>query len=124
MSNLTININGTDYPLATTLRVAFIVQGQHNHKSYLEVFKVVDKMTVEEQLGIVYAAFKCANPEQSAFITQGKFQDYCLDHMNLKDLMDKMQAVIKGITGEGDDEDSVPENTMAVSEGIQAPEGN
>ena len=57
---LSINYMGTDFPLATTLRVAYNVQGQHNHKPYTEVFKDIGDMTVEDQLGIIYCSFKCA----------------------------------------------------------------
>ena len=51
---LSINYMGTDFPLATTLRVAYNVQGQHNHKPYTEVFKDIGDMTVEDQLGIIW----------------------------------------------------------------------
>lgn len=32
-----IKLNGTEYPLATTLRVAYKIQGQHNHKAYSKI---------------------------------------------------------------------------------------
>ena len=38
---MTTTINGTEYSLGTTLRVAYKVQGQHNHKPYTEVFQLV-----------------------------------------------------------------------------------
>ena len=100
---LNIEINGTDYRLATTLRVAYEVQGQHNHKPYAEVFKGIAEMGVEQQIGIVYAAFKCANQEDAKILNLKFFQDYMLDHYNLKDLMDKMQSVVQGIMGEDPD---------------------
>ena len=57
---LNITIGTTEYELATTLRVAYLVQGQNNHKSYVELFQEIDKMTLEQQVGIVYAAFVAA----------------------------------------------------------------
>lgn len=94
---LSINYMGTDFPLATTLRVAYNVQGQHNHKPYTEVFKDIGDMTVEDQLGIIYCSFKCANPD--TIVTRAQLQDYLLDNMNLKDMLDVLQGIIQGIMG-------------------------
>ena len=96
---LTTIINGAEYPLSTTLRVAYKVQGQHNHKPYTEVFKGMGDMTLEQQINILYASFQCANPEQAKFITAQAFLDYYLDNYNLKVVMDQLQAVIEGIMG-------------------------
>lgn len=90
-------INGTDYPLATTLRVAYKVQGQHNHKAYSKVFAEIGDMTLEDQIGILFAAFQVANPEVK--MTQQQFLDYYLDNFNLKVVMDQVKEVIQGIMG-------------------------
>ena len=100
MPNLTVIINGTEYPLATTLRVAYKIQGQHNHKPYTEVFKNMGDMHVEDQVGMVYAAFECANPQKTFTIKRKDFENYYLDNYNLKYLMDQLQSIIKGIMGE------------------------
>lgn len=107
MSNLTVIINGIEYPLATTLRVAYKIQGQHNHKPYTEVFRQMSDMHVEDQIGIMYAAFECANPQETFKIKRKDFEEYYLDNYNLKDLMNQLQGVIKGIMGE----DFFDENT-------------
>ena len=91
------HVCGRDVDLATTLRVAYQVQGQHNHKPYTEVFKDIGDMTVEDQLGIIYCSFKCANPD--TIVTREQFQNYLLDNMNLKDMLDVLQDIIKGIMG-------------------------
>lgn len=98
MSNLTVTINGSEYAMATTLRVAYKIQGQHHHAPYTEVFQKVGEMTVEDQIGILYAAFQCANPNSP--ITRQAFQDCYLDNYNLKALMAHINAVIKGVMGE------------------------
>lgn len=97
---LTIVINDKEYELATTLRVAYNIQGQHNHKSYLEIFGEIDKMTLEQQIGIVYSAFQAANQEETKFIKANEFLNVFLDTYNLKELMDYVQSIIKGIMGE------------------------
>lgn len=97
---LTVLINNTEYPLATTLRVAYKVQGQHNHKPYTEVFKALGEMHLEEQIGILYAAFECANPQEVSKISQKDFLDSYLDTYNIKKMMDQIQEVIRGIMGE------------------------
>ena len=115
---MTTTINGTEYGLSTTLRVAYKVQGQHNHKPYTEVFQGLGDMTLEQQINILYASFQCANPEAAKEITSQKFLDYYLDNYNLKIVMDQLKAVVQGIMGtegeEGSDA-SAQENAEATS---------
>lgn len=92
-----ITIQGVDYPLATTLRVAYKVQGQHNHKSYSKVFAEVGDMTLEDQIGILFASFQVANPEVS--MKQDQFLNHYLDTYNLKTLMDQVKEIIQGLMG-------------------------
>jgi hypothetical protein len=116
MSNLTVEINGREYPLATTLRVAYKIQGQHNHKPYTEVFKQMGDMHVEDQIGIMYAAFECANPKEALTLKRKDFENYYLDNYNLKDLMNQLQGVIKGIMGEDFFEDAPSDaNTIGAT---------
>lgn len=123
---LTCNIDGQEYPLATTLRVAYEVQGQHNHKPYAEVFKDIGNMGVEQQIDILFAAFKCANGDmvKNKEMTQTKFREYYLDNCNLKDLMDQLQAIVKGIMGEDEDSETGDEETTAGGNGDAEEEGN
>lgn len=109
MEKLVTIINGVEYPLATTLRVAYMVQGQHNHKAYADVFKNIGDMTVEEQIGVIYCAFKCANKD--TVISSQSFLEYYLDNYNLKDLLEQLGHIIKGIMGEDFKEDSGADNT-------------
>jgi hypothetical protein len=94
---MTLSINGVDYPLATTLRVAYKIQGQHNHKAYSKVFAEIGDMTLEDQIGILYASFQVANPEMT--MTKASFLDNYLDNYNLKVLMDQVKEIIQGIMG-------------------------
>ena len=96
---LTITIRGNEYELATTLRVAYNIQGQHNHRSYIEIFEDIDKMTLEQQIGIVYAAFQAANPDSSKLIKQSDFLNEFLDNYNLTELMKYVKDIIAGIMG-------------------------
>lgn len=96
---LTITIRGNEYELATTLRVAYNIQGQHNHRSYIEIFEDIDKMTLEQQIGIVYASFQAANPDSSKLIKQSDFLNEFLDNYNLTELMKYVKDIIAGIMG-------------------------
>lgn len=96
---MVINIMGVEYPLASTLRVAYKVQGQHNHKPYSEVFSGIGKMPLEQQINILYAAFQIANPEAAQTITQQKFLDYCLDNFKLKPMLETIGELVKNIMG-------------------------
>ena len=116
---LTVKIKGVEYPLATTLRVAYKVQGQHNHKPYTEVFKAIGDMHLEDQIGILYAAFECANPTEVHVIKKQDFLDSYLDTYNLKAMMEHIQVVIKGIMGEDffeENEEAAPGATNAEGE--------
>ena len=117
MEKLVTIINGVEYPLATTLRVAYMVQGQHNHKSYADVFKSIGDMCVEDQIGIVYCAFKCANPEAARTMSLQAFIEYYLDNLNLKELLEQLQALVKGIMGEDDNDTSDNAESSGVSQG-------
>ena len=94
---VTTVIDGVEYPLATTLRVAYQVQGQHNHKPYSKVFADIGDMTIEDQIGILFCAFQVGNPNVQ--MLKQTFINYYLDNMNLKQIMDQLKAVIQEITG-------------------------
>lgn len=105
MDKLKVIIYGREYNLASTLRVAYKVQGQNGHKPYSEVFEQIGNMTIEKQIQILYAAFEVANPMATNEITQIKFLDWYLDNYNLTQVMDQLKAVISGIMGKDFDED-------------------
>ena len=94
---ITTVINDVEYPFATTLRVAYKVQGENNRKPYTKVFSEIGDMCLEDQIGILYCAFQVGNPDVA--MTKKAFVDYYLDHMNLKQIMDQLKAVIQAITG-------------------------
>lgn len=105
MSNPTIMFKGTEYPLATTLRVAYKIQGQNDHKPYMQIFEGMNEMPIEKQIGMLYAAFVCANPIDAKTVKEQEFVDYCLDNMNLSEMMTILRDVSKGIIGINDDDD-------------------
>lgn len=92
-------IHGTAYDMATTLRVAYVLQKQHNRKPYNQIFSELGDMTIEDQIGVLYASFSLANP--SSGITQTEFVDYYLDHYNLTDIMGQLETLISEVTGMG-----------------------
>lgn len=116
---LTVKINGVEYSLANTLRVAYKIQGQHNHKPYTEVFKSIGEMHLEDQIGILYAAFECANPNEASKIKRQDFLDAYLDTYNLKTMMEHIQGVIKGIMGEDFFEENEESSGATNTEGAE-----
>lgn len=103
---ITVKFKGNDYPLATTLRVAYRIQGQHNHKPYSEVFKSVGDMTLEDQIGIIFEAFVCGSrlDLEVQKVTRKDFLEEFLDNYTLTEMMEMLQEIIKGIVGEGAEE--------------------
>ena len=94
-----IIINGTEYDVAATLRVAYKLQGYNNHKPYMEIIQGIGDMPVEKQIEIMYAAFEVANPEATQIYTLQKFRDYYLDHVTAKELLDQVQTVLSELLG-------------------------
>lgn len=112
---VTTNIKGVEYELATTLRVAYKVQGQHNHKPYSKVFSDIGDMCIEDQIGILHCAFQVGNPD--VLMSKQTFVDYYLDNMNLKQIMDQLKAVIQAITGFDDEQAQPAEQTESAEAG-------
>lgn len=95
-----VTYKGKNYAIKTNLRVAYIIQGQHNHKPYADVFQSVGDMPVEQQIAIVYAGFAAANPDEAKIITREAFTDDFLDNNDVSVLMELLQGIIEGIMGE------------------------
>lgn len=93
-----ITIDGNEYELATTLRVAYKLQNYNNHKSYTDIFAEMGNMGIEDQILILYCAFSVANPTNTE-ITKQKFIDWFLDNSNVTDIMELIQQVVSGILG-------------------------
>ena len=101
---LSINLFGQEYALSYNFRVAYRVQGQHDHKPYTEVFSGVGDMPIEDQIGIIYESFWCANPEARDKISRQQFLEEYLDKYDVKALMKQLREIIQGIMGVRDDD--------------------
>ena len=98
---VTINLNGNEYPLACNLRVAYVLQNQHNHESYSSILSRVGEMPLEQQIDILYIAFQVANPETAKTFTREMFRTYILDHdeFNAYVMLDMIKRIVSGILG-------------------------
>lgn len=94
-----LKLGERDFCLATNLRVAYNVQGQHNHKSYMEIFKGVDSMTLEDQIGILYEAAKVGTPDFN--LKRNEFFELYLDNAdsNVTNLMRILKQIFEGVLG-------------------------
>lgn len=97
MRNIELTIGESTYKLATNLRVAYVLQGMHNHKPYLEIFQGVDKLPLEGQIGFLYAAYKVACTGD--VMSRDEFLNLCLDNLDLSIIMDTIKQIIEGVTG-------------------------
>ena len=111
---LTINLNGNEYPLACNLRVAYVLQNQHNHESYSSILSRVGEMPLEQQIDVIYAAFRIANPETAKTFTRDMFRMYVLDHdeFNAFVILNIIKDIISGILGKKLP-DEVPDETAS-----------
>jgi len=98
---VTIQINGNEYPLATNLRVAYLLQNQHNHEAYSSILSRVGDMPLEQQLDLIYVAFSVANPDTAKTFSKEMFRTYIFDHMefNATVIMNFIRDIIAGILG-------------------------
>jgi hypothetical protein len=120
---VTMQLGNQTYNLASTLRVAYAIQGQHNHKSYLDIFKEIGSMPIEQQIGITYAAY-ISHPDQreldkEKLLKESQFRELVLDEYNLKELMEILQELIAGMMGTTVKEMNSP-NSQAPVELVQA----
>lgn len=100
MKSFTKIIGENEYTLATTLRVAYVLQGMNNHKSYLDIFQSIGEMAIEEQINVIYAAYMVGNTTtDNNLITKDHFKNICLDNLDLTEMMDIIKTIIEGITG-------------------------
>lgn len=98
------NESRTDFELATNLKVAYKVQNYNNHKPYLQIFENLDKMCVEEQIDIIYAALVSAEPTLSTKVTKAYFLDYMLEMYDMKRMIDIVKQIVQGVMGITDEE--------------------
>ena len=120
---LTINLNGNEYHLACNLRVAYVLQNQHNHESYSSILSRVGDMPLEQQIDILYIAFQVANPETAKTFTREMFRTYILDHdeFNAYVMLDMIKRIVSGILGkELSNEDTSSESVDVDSESSEA----
>ena len=110
----TIQINGMEYQLARNLRVAYMLQNQHNHESYSSILSRVGEMPLEQQIDVIYAAFQIANPETAKTFTREMFRMYVLDHdeFNASVILNIIKDIISGILGKKLP-DEVPDETAS-----------
>lgn len=97
MKTITLKLGTKEYTLATTLRVAYVLQGMNNHKPYLDIFKEIDKLTLEKQVEFLYAAYTVA--ASTEVMSKEEFLNECLDNLNLSEIMNCIMQIIAGITG-------------------------
>ena len=108
---VTINYGGSTYPLATTLRVAYAIQGKFNHKPFNQIFQEIDNLGIDGQLKLLYTAFNLANPNVA---TEQEFINYWLDHGNLSAISVTMAKLIEGITFNGMSPDEVAQRKNEI----------
>lgn len=105
MAAPTITLRGQEYDLSTSLRVAYKIQGQHNHKSYSKVFEEVGDMKLEDQVNIIYAAFQVSNPGSD--MDKKAFLEAVLDEYGLATIMELISEIIEGIMFRGMTEEKI-----------------
>lgn len=109
----TIQINGVEYQLACNLRVAYVLQNQHNHEAYSSILARVGEMPIEQQIDVLYAAFQIGNPDTAKTFTKEMFRMYVLDHNEFTAtvLLNLIKEIVAGILGRSlDDVDASADN--------------
>lgn len=97
MRTITLKLGTKEYPLATTLRVAYVLQGMNGHKPYLDIFKEIGTLTLEKQVEFLYAAYSVAATTE--IMSKEEFLNECLDNLTLAEIMKYISKIVEGITG-------------------------
>lgn len=113
MQNITIKINGQEYPVCTTLRAAKQIQASFGHKPYMDLFKGFASMSIEDQIKILYTPFNLANP---GVMSLAQFTDYVLDTWGVYEIIDKTSDIIDAITTGGLTEEEVAEKKAKLEQ--------
>ena len=93
-----LTMNGQDYEVKTTLRVAYQMQAEFGHKPYMQILQDVDKLKLEQQIKLLYIGFNLANPNVMTF---QQFLDYWLDNGAFLGITKKMAELVEAITYNG-----------------------
>lgn len=72
-----IRINGIEYPLSASLRVAYNIQRRYKNRPYMEIFEGISSSLLEEQITILYESFKIANKDSA--LSEAQFRDAIID---------------------------------------------
>lgn len=99
MKMFELHVGDNVYELATNLRVAYVLQGMNNHKSYLSIFQEIDKLPIEKQLEFLYAAYTVGSGSET-ILSKNDFINDCLDNLDLSQVMEAIKQVVMGITGQ------------------------
>lgn len=97
-----VTLNGTEYPMAANLRVAYKLQNENNHRPYLEVLGEVGGAVLEKQLDFLYLAFQVANAGTT--ITKEQFRETLLDTYEISQLMSTLKNLVGTMLGKDLDE--------------------
>lgn len=111
-----IQLSGKEYELSATLRVPYEIQKAFGNKPYTKVFEGMSSSSLEDQIKIIYTAFKIKNPN---IFTLSEFTDLLLDQWNLDYAMEVLKRIIDDLMGiepedaaedEGTDEKNLEES--------------
>lgn len=102
---MTIEIDGKEVVLSTKLRSAYYMQSLFNHKPYMDIFKDVGTMSIQEQIKVLYAAYHCGGEDQK--LTAKEFEDKLLDTFELSDLLSALSTFAEAMMGNRDTDPNV-----------------
>jgi len=93
-------IDGKEVQMKATLRTAYELQRIHN-KPYQQIFADMGTMMLEEQIGLLYAAYKLGCGAEQPELTKSQFLDYYLDNdgESLDTLTSDLEKLIEGTSG-------------------------
>lgn len=111
-----MELKGVTYEMATSLRVAYKIQGMNNNKSYAKVFEGVGDMGIEEQIGLLYASFSVANP---GTLSKQEFLDAVLDEYGIAQVMEKLSELIEAMMFRGMTDKQVGEYRQRLEQASQ-----
>jgi len=100
---MNITIGGQEFNLDTRLRVCYELQKQFN-KKYMEIFKSISTMGIEEQIKMLYCGLSKEDKEKTSLTS---FVDLLLDNIGLDEMLDHITKFVNQIQYPGLTEEEI-----------------
>lgn len=112
-----LKINDTEYELSTALRVVYELRTISGAKSLQDAVRSIEKLDIDGQLALIYAAYKAANNNKTDMLGKDAFTDLLLDTQGIMSIAEIVNKLADGLMYSGlSPEETVSKKAMVEKE--------